>query len=70
MSEKPLDIVKAYLKATQAHDFRAAYQYISTIDRKVRDETGYLRSEIDFNGFALELARKLAAEMEVWATKK
>ena len=31
--EKPLDVVRAYLKATHAHDFRTAYQYISSFDR-------------------------------------
>lgn len=68
--EKPLDVVKAYIKATHAHDFRAAYQYISTIDRNVRDENGYLRSEAHFSGFALELAKTLADDMEVWVVEE
>jgi len=68
--EKPLDVVRAYLKATQAHDFRTAYQYISTIDRNVRDENGYLRSEANFSGFALELAKTLADDMEVWMVEE
>jgi hypothetical protein len=64
--ERPIDIVKSYLQAHQARDPRAAYRHISAIDRSVRDEKTYLRSQESFDGFALELARKLAAEMEVW----
>jgi hypothetical protein len=66
LSERPIDVIKAYLKATHAHDFRAAYQYISTIDRNFRDENRYLRSGATFSGFALEVAKRLAEDMEVW----
>jgi hypothetical protein len=66
LSEKPIDVIKEYLKATYAHDFGTAYQYISTIDKNVRDENGYLRSEDNFSGFALGLAKRLAEDMEVW----
>ena len=68
--EKPLDVVRAYLKATHAHDFRTAYQYISTFDRNVRDENRYLRSEANFSGFALVLAKTLADDMEVWVVEE
>jgi hypothetical protein len=64
--EQPIDVVKAYLQASYARDFATAYRFISAIDRRIRDEKTYLRSQENFDGFALELARKLAAEMEVW----
>lgn len=64
--EQPIDVVKAYLQAGYAHDFATAYRFISYIDRRIRDEKTYLRSQENFDGFALELARKLAVEIEVW----
>src|SRR5262249_19512833 len=67
---QPLDIVKTYLKALQARDFRTAYQYLSSSDRNFRDEMSYLRSEGAFDGFALELARKLADPMQVWVVEE
>jgi hypothetical protein len=33
--ERPIDVIKAYLKSTHAHDFRTAYRYISTIAKKL-----------------------------------
>jgi hypothetical protein len=66
-AEKPLEIIRAYLKAIHARDFQTAYRYISTTDKRVRDEITYLGSEANLSGFALELAKKLADEMEVWA---
>ncbi|HEX2933161.1 MAG TPA: hypothetical protein VHV54_25760, partial [Candidatus Binatia bacterium] len=68
--ENPIAVIKAYLKATHAHDFRSAYRHISSIDRRIRDENVYLRSEATFSGFALELAKKLADNMEVWVLEE
>ena len=62
----PLDIVKSYLQATRARDFDTAYGYISIADRRVRDRNTYLRSQESFKGFALDLAKRLAANLEVW----
>ena len=64
-STQPLDTVRAYLKATRARDFRSAYHFISAADRRIRDEKTYLKSQESFDGFALELARKLAADLDV-----
>lgn len=66
----PIDIVKAYLRATLAHDWQTAYRYISSIDQSVRDEKTYLRSQETFAGFALDLAKRLTAEMEVWVIEQ
>ena len=62
----PVDVVKAYLQAIHARDFDAAYSYISSADRRARDKQGYLRSQQSLSGFALQLARRLSADMEVW----
>jgi len=59
-------VVTAYLQATRGRDFDSAYRYISSLDRSVRDKNTYLHSEENFSGFALDLARQLAAAMDVW----
>jgi hypothetical protein len=61
----PVQIVRAYLRATYARDFAAAYRLISVEDRKVRDEDRYIRQRGAFNGFLLEAARKLGNSVEV-----
>ena len=66
--DNPLRVAESYLKAIQSRDFETAYGYISRTDRGVRDKTSYLRSQQILNGFALELAKRLAAGMEVWVT--
>jgi hypothetical protein len=68
--ERPIDVIKAYLKSTHAHDFRTAYRYISTIDKDIRAEKEYIGSEPNFSGFALELAKKLADDMKIWVIKE
>jgi hypothetical protein len=62
----PTDVVKGYLQATRARDAATAYRRISSVDRTARDEKTYIRSQENFTGFALDLARRLAADMEVW----
>jgi hypothetical protein len=62
--------VKAYLQAIHARDFDAAYPYISSADRRVRDKQSYLRSQQSLSGFALQLASRLSADMEVWLIKE
>jgi hypothetical protein len=64
--ESPVDVISAYLRALHARDARSAYHYISALDRNLRDEKTYLRAEKNFTGFALDLAKRLAAHIEVW----
>jgi len=64
--DEPLRVVKAYLKASYARDYPKAYQYIAPQDQQVWDEKSYVLQNGSFNGFALELAQKLAESMEVW----
>lgn len=60
------EVVKGFLRATRARDIDTSYRYISSLDRSVRDKNTYLRSEENFSGFALDLAKRLAASMDVW----
>ncbi|MGH7888872.1 MAG: hypothetical protein ACREPG_13500, partial [Candidatus Binatia bacterium] len=53
-----------------ARDARTAYQLISMTDRSSRDEKTYLRSVESFGGFALDLAKKFADEMELWVVSE
>lgn len=64
---EPIDIVKAYLKASYARDYKNAYRYISPQDQHVWNEKSYASQSGSFAGFALELAQILADRMEVWA---
>jgi hypothetical protein len=63
---EPLRVVKAYLKASYARDYPTAYQYIASQDQQVWDEKSYVLQNGSFNGFALELAQKLAESMQIW----
>ncbi|HEY6364667.1 MAG TPA: hypothetical protein VI585_07730 [Candidatus Binatia bacterium] len=68
--EEPLEVVKAYLKATYARDSAAAYRYISSRDQQVWDKSSYASQYGNFTGFALDLARKLADNMEIWVLER
>jgi Cytochrome c oxidase assembly protein CtaG/Cox11 len=63
---EPIDVVKAYLKASYARDYQNAYRYISSQDQLVWNEKSYASQSESFTGLALELARTIAASMEVW----
>jgi hypothetical protein len=65
LHEQPIETVKAYLQAIHARDPRRADGLISAIDRSVRDERTHLHSQPRLHGFALELARALAAGLNV-----
>ncbi|HSK29710.1 MAG TPA: hypothetical protein VLA17_07070 [Candidatus Limnocylindria bacterium] len=62
---EPVQVIDAYLRATHARDFAAAYRLISTEDRKVRDLDRYVRQRGAYSGFTLEAAKKLSETMEV-----
>jgi hypothetical protein len=68
--DEPLEVVKAYLKASYARDSAAAYRYISSRDQQVWDESSYAAQYGNFTGFALDLARKLADSMEIWVMEQ
>lgn len=66
----PIEVVKKYLQATHGRDHATAYRNISSADRTVLDEHSYLRSQDNFTGFALDLAKRLAADLEVWVIEQ
>jgi hypothetical protein len=57
--------VKAYLQSTYAHDFKKAYRYIAAHDRKTKSEDAYIKEKQPVTGFALAVATKLAADIEI-----
>jgi len=65
----PTSVTRAYLRAVYARDFAEAYRYVSAEDRRARNLNQYLRQRGPFNGFALEVARMLAAMVEVKTTQ-
>jgi len=58
-------VLQAYLRATYARDFVEAYRFISSADHKVRDLNRYVQQRGPFNGFALEIARKLSEAIAI-----
>src|SRR5262245_13429790 len=67
---EPIDVVKNYLKARYARDYQNAYRYSSCRDQVVWNEKSYASQSESFTGFALELAKSLAENMEVWVIEK
>jgi len=61
---EPLRTLTAYIRAAYAHDLRKAYRYIASEDRRLKSESVYLREKGPFNGFTLDVARKLAELIE------
>src|SRR3990172_7222010 len=61
---EPLRALTAYIRAAYAHDLRKAYRYIAAEDRRLKSEAVYLREKGPFNGFTLDVARKLAELIE------
>lgn len=55
-----VQVAISYVKATYARDFREAYGSISSDDRRMKDKESYVRERGGFDGFASELAKKLA----------
>ena len=63
-ADEPRELVKLYLKAVYARDYRTAYQWISQADRENKSEADYLRENPSLSGIALELTRRLAEKVE------
>ena len=61
----PLAVIRSYLKATYARDYRAAYRYISAADQRVRAEDSYVQGQGEFTGFTARLAGTLADFMDL-----
>ena len=65
VNEDPFPVVQAYLKASYARNYPAAYRFISSADQRVWDEKSYARQYGTFTGFALRLAQRLAEDMKI-----
>lgn len=61
----PLAVIRSYLKATYARDYRAAYGYISAADQRVRNASSYAQGQGELTGFTARLARTLADLMDL-----
>ncbi|HEY7554773.1 MAG TPA: cytochrome c oxidase assembly protein [Candidatus Binatia bacterium] len=64
-TREPASVTRAYLRAVYARDFAEAYRYVSSEDRRARNINQYLGQRGPFSGFALEIAKMLAAMVEV-----
>ena len=62
--EDPVQVLKYYLKAVYARDYRMAYKRISVEDRRHKSEAEYLRENPSFSAASLELTRKLPEMIE------
>jgi hypothetical protein len=63
-SEKPFEVARSYFMATLARDYDEAYSHISTADRQLLSRADYAQAQERFSGFALRLARMVAAQTE------
>ena len=72
LSIRPPEVARVadqYLKAIYARDFRRAYRWISTRDRRTKDQATYVKERGAFTGFTSRLAAKLAGFIESTPTK-
>ncbi len=66
----PIRVLTQYLKAAYARDFRTAYRFISSQDKRLKNEKTYVRERGPFTGFTLEMARRVAALIEAAPVEK
>jgi hypothetical protein len=59
-STAPEQVLAAYIKASYARDFPAAYRLISFRDRRLKTVHAYAQERGSFAGFTLEIARTLS----------
>jgi len=63
--DQPIQTLSSYLHFLYARDFRRAYRFIATEDQRVKPLHDYLRERPPFTGFTLDVARRLAALIEI-----
>jgi hypothetical protein len=61
----PVATLTQYLKHLYARDFRQAYRFLSSEDRRLKSSNQYVRERGEFTGFALVAARKLAGQIDI-----
>ncbi|HET8562738.1 MAG TPA: cytochrome c oxidase assembly protein, partial [Candidatus Binatia bacterium] len=61
---EPVQVFADYIKAAYARDFRRAYRFISSQDKRLKKEQIYVRERGAFAGFTLDVTRKLSEFVE------
>jgi len=64
-ADQPAVVLKEYLKAVYARDYKRAYRFISSADQKLKKEAVYVRERGPFSGFTSEVAHRLADLIEI-----
>ena len=64
-ADQPAVVLKEYLKAVYARDYKRAYRFISSEDKKLKEEPVYIRERGPFFGFTSEVAHRLADLIEI-----
>jgi hypothetical protein len=67
VSGQPVPVLSRYLNFLYARDFRQAYRFISSEDRRLKRQDVYVRERGPFTGFTLDVARRLAELIEIRA---
>ena len=62
--EQTVQILTKYLRAVYSRDFKQAYRFVSSGDKRLKEEEVYVRERGPFAGLALEVAKKLSAFIE------
>ena len=58
-----MEVAGSYLRVTLARNYREAYRFISAADQRVTNQEDYVQAQGGFSGFALQLAKMLAAQV-------
>jgi hypothetical protein len=62
---EPAEMLTRYLQHLYARDFRRAYPFLSSADRRLKALTAYVQERGEFTGFALDAARTLARRIVI-----
>jgi hypothetical protein len=62
--EQSTRILVKYLRNLYSRDFKHAYRFVSTADKRFKNEGVYVRERSPFSGFTLEAAKKLSEFIE------
>jgi hypothetical protein len=69
-TEKPLNVVRSYLRAAHERDYVEAYRFISSADRVLWKQKDYVQAQGTLRGFALQLAKELNDDMKIWVVSQ
>jgi hypothetical protein len=62
--DESVRILTKYLRAVYSRDFKQAYRFVSSEDKRLKEERVYVRERGPFAGLALEAAKKLSEFIE------